>query len=289
VTAGPSPHPDAASIEDLTAARPRGPALERAFDLYRRTATSRTAMALVAANAVPLVGVLFLGWSLWTILAIYWVENGIVGLWNIPKILLAQGVLLPGRVGVGYRAWAVQPMPAAARGFIAVFFAIHYGIFWLVHGMFVLVLPTFLGFTGSFNGLLGLDLGTDPSITNGLPMPSPFPPASPIPSVGPFGVLDWSAVLTAAVVLAVSHGLSFFVDYLGSGEYRTKLAAVQMFAPYGRVAVLHLTILFGAFAIAFLGAPIVLLVILVVGKTLLDLGLHLRHSPFLLPTAAATA
>src|SRR5947199_7622205 len=65
--------------------------LTRAVDAYRRTASSRSALLLVAANAIPLVGVLFFGWSLWTILVLYWAENGIVGLWTVPKILLARG------------------------------------------------------------------------------------------------------------------------------------------------------------------------------------------------------
>jgi Family of unknown function (DUF6498) len=281
VTASPSPNPDA--LDDLTPATPRGPYVERAFELYRHTATSRTALALLAANAVPLVGVLFFGWSLWTILAIYWIENGIVGLWNIPRILLAQGVLLPGRVGVGYRAWAVQPMPAFGRGFMAIFFAIHYGLFWLVHGAFVLVLPSFLGFTGS----LEPGLSSEPSVFFD-PATDAFGNVRVIGDAvgGVFGTLDWSAVLTAAVVLFASHGLSFFVDYLGSGGYKTSLAAVQMFAPYGRVFVLQFTIILGAFAIALFGAPIFLLVVLVAGKTLLDLGLHLRHSRPLLAVAA---
>ncbi|HXG26798.1 MAG TPA: DUF6498-containing protein, partial [Candidatus Binatia bacterium] len=65
--------------------------LGRAFELYRQTATSRSAILLVLANIVPLVGVAFFGWSLLTILVLYWLENGIVGLWNVPKILMAQG------------------------------------------------------------------------------------------------------------------------------------------------------------------------------------------------------
>jgi hypothetical protein len=246
--------------------------LGRAFDLYRRTTASRSALALVAANLVPLLGVLLLGWSLWTILAVYWVENGIVGVWNIPKILLAQGSFLPGRLGVGYRSWAINPMPAAGRAAMAVFFAVHYGLFWLVHGVFVLVLPSFLGFASvaSAGPTVGPFLGDD------------FGPLVGIPTstVGPFGVLDWSAVAGAALVLFLSHGASFLVNYLGSGEYRTQTAAAQVFAPYGRLVVLHVTIVLGAFAIAFLGAPILLLVILVVLKTALDLRLHLReHAP----------
>ena len=126
--------------------------IQRGFELYRHTADSRSALVLVAANLLPLVGVVFFGWSLWTILTVYWLENGIVGLWNIPKILLAEGTFLPDRTGVGYSAWATRPMPAMGRVALAVFFTFHYGLFWLVHGVFVLVLPTFFG-TGLFGRL----------------------------------------------------------------------------------------------------------------------------------------
>jgi hypothetical protein len=243
--------------------------LERLVDLYRGTVRSRTALALLVANSIPLVGVLLWGWGLWTILVIYWVENGIVGLWNIPRILLAEGQLLPGRQpGAGYRPWAVQSVPAGGRVGLAVFFTVHYGLFWLVHGVFVMVLPQFMGLSGSS--------GTRP------PVPffpsdstSPFIPGEA--SVGPFGELDWSAVSVAAAGLFLSHGVSFGFNYLGRGEFRRTWAAAQMVAPYGRVVVLHLTILLGGFAIAFLGAPIVMLLALVLLKTAFDLSLHLRE------------
>ena len=45
--------------------------------LRRVRTASPVAMAfLVGANLVPLVGVLFLGWSLTTLVALYWLENG---------------------------------------------------------------------------------------------------------------------------------------------------------------------------------------------------------------------
>jgi hypothetical protein len=250
--------------------------LERLIAGYRETASSRTALTLLAANAIPLVGVLFLGWSLWTILAIYWVENGIVGLWNIPRILLAEGQLLPGRSpGVGYRPWAVTSVPAVGRTGLAVFFTFHYGLFWLVHGVFVLVLPQFMSLWGN--------PGTQPGVPT-LPGPGlPFMPevgTAGQAAVGPFGALDWSAVGVAGIGLFLSHGASFAFNYLGRGEFRRTWAAAQMLAPYGRVVTLHLTILLGGFAIAFLGAPVVMLLVLVAMKTAFDLSLHLReHRP----------
>jgi Family of unknown function (DUF6498) len=265
--------------------------LGRAVDIYRRTATSRSAVLLLAANLIPLVGVVFFGWSLLTILVLYWIENGIVGFWNVPKIVLAQGSLVPTMLpefpaAAAYAAtgnakaaadlqarWqqtrAAQEQalataqastagsPGAAgpgsgrlasvgRVGLAMFFAFHYGMFWVVHGIFVFALPAF------GNGF-GLD------------------------DRGVFGDVIWSNVLLAAGVLFLSHGASFLFNYIGRGEYIVASAARQMSSPYGRVVVLHLTIIFGSMVVAFLGAPIGALVILVGLKTAFDLGLHLRE------------
>ncbi|MBI3751783.1 MAG: hypothetical protein HY263_09050 [Chloroflexi bacterium] len=225
--------------------------LPRIVDAYRRTTGSRTAIALVLANAIPLVGVLLFGWSLWTILVLYWVENGVVGLWNVPRILLAGGAT----------ASAVLRVPTA------IFFMLHYGLFWLIHGVFVFALPQFFGGGGS-------TLGGGPAIgPDGLPTL-----VAPVVNGG-FGEVAWSSVAIGAIALFLSHGASFFFNYLGKGEYLRTTAPVQMGAVYGRVVVLHLTILFGAMAIVFLGAPVLLLVVMVVAKTLFDLGLHLRQHP----------
>ena len=72
----------------------------------------------------------------------------------------------------------------------------------------------------------------------------------------------------------VSHGLSYRLNYIGRGEYLRTSAASQMFAPYGRLVVLHITIIVGALAIGLTGAPAAAIVVLIVLKTVLDLGLH---------------
>ena len=48
-------------------------------------------------------------------------------------------------------------------------------------------------------------------------------------------------------------------------------------APYSRVMVLHVTIVLGAFAITFVGAPIAALVVMVVVNLGIDLAAHLRE------------
>jgi len=267
----------------------------RFFDLYRETATSRSAIALVVANAIPLIGVVLFGWSLWTILVLYWVENGIVGFWTIPKILLAQGSPFGGLVGLassrfgqlsdrrpGALGLAAAEVAAGAAGTVvngwlrvplALFFLVHYGIFWVVHGLFVFSLPTFLG--GANAGVDAVGTPTfDPSV--GLPGFAP----SVSGGGNAFGEILWSSVAVGAVALFISHGASFLFTYHGRVEYLRTSAAAQMVAPYGRVVVLHLTILFGAFIAALIGAPIGALIILVVLKTLLDLRIHLAtHRP----------
>jgi uncharacterized protein DUF6498 len=75
------------------------------------------------------------------------------------------------------------------------------------------------------------------------------------------------------------------VNYLGRREYERVSVARQMFAPYSRLVILHLTILLGVFVSLFLGTPIGAIVVLVVLKTCLDLGLHLREHGRLAPVA----
>jgi len=50
-----------------------------------------TSIILLCANLIPLIGVLFFDWDVRTVMLLYWVENLIVGLTNIVRILfLAQ-------------------------------------------------------------------------------------------------------------------------------------------------------------------------------------------------------
>ena len=80
---------------------------------------------LVLANLLPLAGVFLLGWSVFPIMLVFWLENIIVGLLNIPRILFAMGPA------------EGQEKAFGRRLFSAVFFVIHYGLFTAVHGAFV--------------------------------------------------------------------------------------------------------------------------------------------------------
>lgn len=209
---------------------------------------SRLALvALVLANLVPLVGVAFWGWSVGAIVLLYWIENGIVGLSNLAKMALASA-------------------PEASRVsklFLLPFFALHYGVFWVVHGVFVMILfggsvlgPGSLGPFGARGGAFDL--------------------AGGLPAGAAAGSLAWGVAS-----LTLSHAVSFVTNYLRGGEYREVTASQLMARPYGRVVVLHVTIIFGAIAVTMLGAPLGAMFVLVVAKTVIDVRAHLReHTGF---------
>ena len=216
---------------------------------------SESLPVLVAANLVPLLGVLFLDWDLATILVLYWIENGIVGVLNVPKILLARGPLRVGLPG----AAQLEPLmlmvsaPGALRFVLAPFFLFHYGLFWLAHGVFVFSLPF---------------VWAGPSALGG-EAPFPFGSAVRLIDLPP-------AIAIAAAGLALSHVVSFRLNFVGRREYLGVSAIEQMFRPYGRLVVLHVTIVLGGIAVGALGQPIGLLVVLVAAKTVLDVRFHLR-------------
>jgi hypothetical protein len=78
---------------------------------------------LVGANLLPAVGVLFMGWSLVSIMALYWIENLIVGFFTIHKMAYARA----------------QSDGAATKLVIIPFFCAHYGIFCAAHGFFIFI------------------------------------------------------------------------------------------------------------------------------------------------------
>ena len=211
--------------------------------------TSRAALiSLLVTNAIPLVGVLTGRWSLFSVMLLYWMENGVVGAYNAVKIVMAQGGSGAGSAGLLGR------LP------LAVFFWFHYGIFWFVHGVFVVVL---FGGAATGRGLFGAGLG----------------------GLGPFNALTLAradAELPGGLwgtvgLLAVSHGISFVNNFVGRGEYQRVTPQEQMMQPYQRVILLHVTVLAGGFVVMLLGQPLLALVLLVLLKTAVDLQAHVAE------------
>ena len=103
-----------------------------------RTEKPVSAWVLVAANLVPLAGVLFWGWDAFALLALFWMENVVVGVFFALRML------------------TIDPRDPAlwmAKLFMVPFFCFHYGMFTAVHGAFVLSI-----FGGKQYGVNGIEL-----------------------------------------------------------------------------------------------------------------------------------
>lgn len=86
------------------------------------TRFSPTVIALVLANLIPLYGVLALGWEVFPLMLLFWMENVIIGVFNVLRMLLAE---------------LQRPAAWVGKFFLVPFFCIHYGMFTFVHGVFV--------------------------------------------------------------------------------------------------------------------------------------------------------
>lgn len=211
------------------------------------TRKTLSVLFLIVGNAIPLLGVVFYDWNLFSIMFLYWFESGIIGFFNVFKIARASKPSAGSNITINGR-----PSNLSGAAFYVPFFIMHYGIFWVVHGVFVIV----------FFGLLG---------------GQPFGGASPPEIAGGFRGFEPGGVAIAALSLFLSHGISFYVNFLKGEEYRNVTPQGQMFQPYGRVIALHITILGGGFLAGYFGTPLASLVLLVVLKTAIDVWAHLRE------------
>lgn len=99
-----------------------------------------------------------------------------------------------------------------------------------------------------------------------------------------FWVLGWSVgvvILGAFAVLLCFYGESarlqadqLVTNFIGRREYTATTMAALMTAPYNRIIVMQLTLIFGGWIILLLKSPIPALAVLVLVKTALDFSAH---------------
>jgi hypothetical protein len=79
-----------------------------------------------------------------------------------------------------------------------------------------------------------------------------------------------------------SHGISFVTNFISKKEYKVNNPAVFLFAPYGRIAIMHITLMIGGIVVLFLGAPTFGLLFLIGIKIIIDSIAHrFAHTTFL--------
>ena len=203
----------------------------------------RALAALVAANLIPLIGVTLFGWELYAVMLVYWVENGVLGVFTLLRMATA------GR----------ERRSALAMG---PFFVVHCGGFWVGHGTLLAVL---------FSPLSPFVATAREGTISSTSLPASLP--IDLPGIG--NAL-WAPEATYAVLaLVLSHGASFVENWWRGGERANATPRELMFGAYGRVMVLHIALIGAGFAIMALGAPVLALVGLIVLKIGLDTRAHL--------------
>jgi hypothetical protein len=96
--------------------------------LFSKVQFTTASFALIGMNLIPLIGVFWFGWDAGTIVFLYWLENVIIGVLNIPKILSCRA------------SASGHPNRRETLGgllFLSGFFSIHYGLFCFGHYMFL--------------------------------------------------------------------------------------------------------------------------------------------------------
>jgi hypothetical protein len=83
--------------------------------------------------------------------------------------------------------------------------------------------------------------------------------------------------LWGVLSLVFSHGVSFVLNFWKAGEFRELNLQKLMSQPYKRIVLLHVVIIAGGAPVMMMGSPLPLLVLLVVGKIVLDAVMHLKE------------
>jgi NADH:ubiquinone oxidoreductase subunit 6 (subunit J) len=206
----------------------------------------RSLFVLVALNLIPLAGVAFFGWRVGDCILLYWVENVVIGGFNILRIMTAvidtskydqRGVRISGAHLV------------LAKLFLAAFFLAHYGGFCAVHGEFLIYMFPPEGAAEANRELLATVRG----------------------------LLAGPAFAAAVLAMVVSHGYSFLRNYLGRGENVHVDVGEMMMRPYKRIFVTTLFILLGGLVLMGLKSPLVGMLFFVSIKIALDAYMHRRE------------
>ncbi len=199
---------------------------------------------------------------------VVWAVNLLAGLWKKPPVLAVLVINLIPAACVLFFGWSALALlllywaenvvlgvinafkmttisltsgvgNAMMALFIIPFFVIHYGAFCAGHGFFTVLLVG-----GALQG------------------------ADPFDAVRHIWSDRWNYV---APLLAMSaFHLTAFVQWMRSGAWKGASLNTQMGEPYGRIIIMHVTILFGGALVVMLGQPAAAVALLAVLKTLFE-------------------
>lgn len=204
-----------------------------------RTFRDPITWAAVIVDLIPIYAVLVFGWGAAPLVFLYWLENLVIGVMTIARMIAS---------GIGNGA-----IPSML--FTVPFFTIHYGMFCFGHGFMLLVLQS-RDFTA---------LDTSPM------------------EAGIFGLVGEAAASGPYMLIFIGIIFAFNIflfawDFIGKREFLNTLPNKEMFAPYGRIMLLHIALFVGMFALIQFGEPMLGVLLLIVLRVLWGLLISLRRT-----------
>jgi hypothetical protein len=205
-----------------------------------------TSYVLIAANIIPLIGVLFYDWDVVNIMLLYWLENIIIGVINILRIAFLSN---DASFKTGFKE----------RVFNILFFTFHYGMFCAAHGTLLFELLDI--------NVPGVDSLFSPIdfIVNGVAVFSFI-----------FALIGIKTVF-ALFAFVLSHGFSLLSHFFMGSEKEQLSPRKIMGMPYKRIFALHIGLLIGVVLLEEFGSPVFLMAALVLAKIFVDVLYHRKE------------
>lgn len=224
--------------------------------VHRNLGGSPEAYAILFFNLLVLFFVIFYPEDKYIVVAAYFLETLIIGMFNVVKMVIITMFNPTGNDRLGNDpAWKSNvdfKSPVAKNMFLIIFFIFHFGLFYFVQLVFLNVLAT--GFGSGF-----------PAQSSFFPNPFTFFPAA----------LGKQGVYIILTILAVQF-FSFFYSFLIREEYKVTSCTRQGMQPYGRILVQQFVVIIGSFFIIIIQHAIVFSILLVLFKTFIDLYIFRR-------------
>lgn len=218
-------------------------------------------IGITLVNAIPVIGVLWLRWTILDVVLSYWLETLVICIFTFLKILASQKPVAQNEYEVQYNgqrfSFSLVNKSGYAVGFIwnsLGILATHLIAIWVLFGFDY----TAFSFMSQF-------------VTGTAFLPGDFS----LPK-------EW---LIFAVVLVASHGYSFFLNYYRRGEYLLYSPKELMVQPYRRVVAMMLALMVGGWLVQRSDAPLWALVTLIFIKLVIDILSHLEQHKVLRPSS----
>ncbi len=233
--------------------------MKKRFRVNKKAWLSPSTIALIAANMIPIGGVLWFGWDAAIIMSVYWTETLIIGFYAVLRIISAplERISLIKKLGG------------------TCFFLWFFG--WFCSGLGVAVIVLFFVYPHTTSEVCGIP----PTVPEDIYKPS-WP--------GPFALFELgidtvrllyyllpSKVTIMICSLVLSHGVSFVWDYLVKGNRNKANLSGLIEEPFGRVIILHGAVMIGGFVLCLFQTNVAVLVCLLLFKCWLDASMHMRR------------